>query len=89
MTLILTLVTPSQVLQVSDRLVTRGTSRFDEFANKNVIFLAKNALVTIGYSGLAYLDGVPTDHWLAEQIVDETLNAAIWHAAIQPIADSH
>jgi hypothetical protein len=78
MTLILTLVTPFHVLQVSDRLVTTqsrtlGARTFDAFANKNLVFFARNALVTIGYTGLAYIDGAPTDHWLAEQLLDLSL----------------
>ncbi len=68
MTLILTLATPRYILQVSDRLVTRGDSRFDPASNKIVIYHAKNALVAIGYSGLAYLEGVPTDQWIAQKL---------------------
>ena len=73
MTLILTLVTPQYVLQVSDRLVTRAGQEFDPASNKNLIYLAKNALVTIGYSGAAYLEGVPTDRWIAQRLWGQEL----------------
>ncbi len=71
MTLVLTLATPRYVLQVSDRLVTRGGHKFDPASNKTVVYHAKNALVSIGYSGLAYLEDVPTDQWIAQKLRGE------------------
>lgn len=68
MTLILTVATPEYILQVSDRLVTRVGEPFDRASNKNVIYHAKDAIVCIGYSGRAYLDGVPTDQWIAQKL---------------------
>ena len=73
MTLVLTLLTARYVLQVSDRLVTETAScrPFDPLANKNVIYHARDAIVSIGYSGLAYLEGVPTDQWIAQKLRGE------------------
>lgn len=71
MTLVLSLLTPHYALQVSDRLVTRSGSAFDPLANKSVIYHARDAIVTIGYSGLAYLEGVPTDKWIAQKLTGE------------------
>ncbi len=71
MTLILTYATPNYLLQVSDRLVTQDTKPFDTASNKNVIYHAKNAIVTIGYSGPAYMDGTTTDRWIAEKLRGE------------------
>ena len=75
MTLHISLVPGHFVLQVSDRLVSvrRGTrvEPFDQAANKTVIFFARDALVTIGYTGVAYLDGRPTDQWIAEKLSGE------------------
>ena len=71
MTLILTFATPNYLLQVSDRLVTQGTKAFDPASNKNVIYHAKNAIVAIGYSGRAYMDGTATDRWIAEKLRGE------------------
>ena len=70
MTLVLTFVSPRYVMQVADRLVTitKGGKRFDPASNKSLIYLARNAIVTIGYSGLAYLDGIPTDEWIAQTL---------------------
>ncbi len=68
MTLVLTLVTTRYVMQVADRLVTTDGKKFDPVSNKSLIYLARNAIVTIGYSGLAYLDGIPTDEWLAQML---------------------
>lgn len=68
MTLVLTLVTTRYVMQVADRLVTVGGNKFDPASNKSLIYVARNAIVTIGYSGLAYLDGIPTDEWIAQTL---------------------
>ena len=73
MTLALTKVSANYVLQVSDRLVTRRSSgeQHDPFANKNIIYAAKDGIVVIAYAGLAYLDDVPTDEWIAERLWGE------------------
>lgn len=73
MTLILTATNASYVLQVSDRLLTQDSREFDQFANKALIFFARDGIVSVGYSGLAYIRGEPTDHWLAEQISGERI----------------
>lgn len=59
------------VLHVSDRLVTiQGTGTVhDEAANKAVIYNARDAIVTVSYSGLAYIDDLHTDHWIASQLL--------------------
>jgi hypothetical protein len=79
MTLILSTLYPDGAVQVTDRLVSlerrsRPSEEFDALSNKNIVFLARDGLVTIGYTGLAYLDGVPTDRWLARKLaMDESL----------------
>src|SRR5437899_1522922 len=80
MTQILTLATTQFVLQVSDRLVTKLNPRLDHagyhdgYFNKSIIHLTTDAIVAISFSGLAYLDGIPTDQWLVKEItgVDST-----------------
>lgn len=71
MTLILTHLSAGYpyALQVTDRLVTKGGSPFDPLANKNIVYVARNAIVSIAYTGLAYIDGIPTDVWIAERLV--------------------
>jgi hypothetical protein len=49
MTLILTYASARYVLQVTDRLVTQGGKIFDPLANKNLIYVARDAIVTVGY----------------------------------------
>ena len=66
MTLHLTQISPLYTLQVGDRLVSG--SIHDPLANKNIIYWARDGFFTIGYSGLAYLQGKPTDQWIAEKL---------------------
>jgi hypothetical protein len=67
-TLILTLVSRRFVLQVSDRMISSGGKALYPGSNKNVIYLARDALVSFGYSGLARLGQTPSDDWIARQI---------------------
>lgn len=50
MTLHLTQVSYLYTLQVGDRLISGGIN--DPLANKNIIYWARDAIVTLGYSGL-------------------------------------
>ncbi|HEX3173324.1 MAG TPA: hypothetical protein VHQ43_03775 [Solirubrobacterales bacterium] len=68
MTLVLSVSTPAYSLQVSDRLVSKGGAPHDPLANKNVVLRATDGLLTFGYTGLAFLDGMPTDTWIANQV---------------------
>jgi hypothetical protein len=65
MTSIVSLLAGPFVQHASDRLVTvrRGddTHPYDAAANKAILFVAQDAVVAIGYTGTAYLDGAPTD----------------------------
>jgi hypothetical protein len=66
MTLILTVATPAYALQVGDRLVSRGGRPHDPLSNKSVVFRGADGLLAFGYTGPAFLDGVPTDTWIAD-----------------------
>lgn len=70
MTLILSQVSYEFVLQVSDRLITqdREPVEFDPVSNKSILYQAPDAIVSMSYTGIAYLDGRPTDQWFAELI---------------------
>jgi hypothetical protein len=74
-TIILTAVLPNVVIQASDRLVTlRGNYRVhDTAANKSVVYVGVNCRLLIGYTGLAYINGIPTDEWIVEQLYGERL----------------
>ncbi|WP_291832694.1 hypothetical protein [Brevundimonas sp.] len=65
MTLVLTAMCPIYVVQVSDRLVTVGPAPHDVMSNKTIVYRARDALVSIGYSGVAYVGDVPMDDWIA------------------------
>jgi hypothetical protein len=75
-TLVLTVVSNGCVVQASDRLVTVNGKEHDPLANKTVIYIARDALSVIGYSGLAYLDSIPTDQRIAEILHGESFGEA-------------
>ncbi|UVK39914.1 hypothetical protein LHFGNBLO_001329 [Mesorhizobium sp. AR10] len=68
MTLILTVLSPSLVVQVSDRMVTSSGRTFHAAANKAVVFPARDGFLSFGYTGNALFGGKPTDEWIAEQL---------------------
>ncbi len=74
MTLIMSLIHTPLAFHVGDRLVTnqeKGRRKtWDPLANKSVLVLAQNGYMCISYSGLAYINGKPTDQWLAEAAAD-------------------
>jgi hypothetical protein len=75
MTLHLTLATAQYVLQVSDRLTSLdpGKRPWDPLANKNVVYAARDGLISIGYTGVAYIRGLPTDTWIAQTLRGDSL----------------
>ncbi|MFZ1006100.1 MAG: hypothetical protein WAN65_04655, partial [Candidatus Sulfotelmatobacter sp.] len=72
---ILAHVAPYGVIQVSDRLLTEhGTARqFDAHSNKALLYLCTDAIVAIGYTGIAYIGDSPADVWIANQLVGTPL----------------
>ena len=68
MTLILSAATPAYALHVGDRLVSRGGTPHDPLANKSVVFRADDGLLAFGYTGPAFLRGMPTDTWIADAL---------------------
>jgi hypothetical protein len=83
MTLILSYLTPSFALQVSDRLITQDQTRreLDPWAIKSIVFRAGNAIVSIGFSGVALIGTgeaeQATDHWIVEQLVGGPIHQAV------------
>jgi hypothetical protein len=69
MTLIAAAASNHAVWQVSDRLVSTKTGKFDELANKSVIFAGATWIATLGYTGTAYIGSLPTDEWIAETLL--------------------
>lgn len=75
MTLSISVALPRAVIQVTDRLVSNVETMktFDSISNKNVVLRARDGVVSIAYSGPAYLEGIPTDEWIAEALSGEIL----------------
>lgn len=78
MTQIISYANRNFALQVGDRLVSERRPRQpisprDPLFNKHVLFLAKDAIVSIGFAGLAYVTGVPTDQWIASVLYGKPL----------------
>jgi len=72
-TLILSNLSRGFASQVSDRLVTRtrpGSDPvpFDALANKTVIYWARDAIVTMSYTGPAYIGELTTDDWIVQKL---------------------
>lgn len=70
MTLILRARAPGFVIQASDRMVSlrRGTAleQYDAASNKSLIYYAEDGILTLAYTGLAYIARKTTDQWIAE-----------------------
>lgn len=73
MTLILGAVWRGRAIHASDRFVSVKhpkfpTGEFDPHSNKTLVLCGSDCRVVIGYSGLAFLDGKPTDQFIAEAV---------------------
>ncbi len=74
MTLIVALVAGNWAFHASDRFVSvkptpaNPTGEYDPHSNKTVVVVGTDSWVVLGYTGLAFLDGKPTDRLLAEAI---------------------
>ena len=68
MTLILTLVATNKIVQVSDRRLTLNGKMHECNANKAICVSCSNAHFSIGYTGVAEIDGQRTDYWIVDQI---------------------
>lgn len=74
MTLIVSAVAGNHAFHASDRVVSveptadNPTGEFDPHSNKTVIVIGTDCWAVLGYTGIAYLDGKPTDHLIAEAI---------------------
>lgn len=72
MTLIVTRTSYRYALMVTDRKVTRNGTEHDVDANKNVLLGDRNAVVAIGYTGMAYIGTIPTDQWIVQTLTGLT-----------------
>ena len=74
MTLIVAAVAGNWAFHASDRFVSveptpdNPTGEFDPHSNKTVAVVGSDCWIVLGYMGIAYLDGKPTDQLIAEAI---------------------
>ena len=74
MTLIVGLVAGNWAFHASDRFIsveptkTNPTGEYDPHSNKTVVVVGTDCWVVLGYTGLAFLDGRPTDQLIAEAV---------------------
>ena len=80
MTIILSLVTGGYALQISDRRLTQEKKAglydvWDPASNKSVILLGRDGVVSMGYSGPAFIGRATTDGWIAQVLTGIDLGA--------------
>jgi hypothetical protein len=80
-TLLAATVTKGGVFQVSDRLVSKGGQPFDPTANKNLISIGPTLVASLSYTGIAYVNDLPTDEWIAETLLRRPLPRADYGSA--------
>jgi hypothetical protein len=73
-TFIATVATPHYTLQVSDRLLTAPAGPFDALANKALILGTRRGVVSVAFSGTAFVKGRSTDQRIAEQVTGTPLD---------------
>ena len=75
MTLLLAHAARYGVIHVSDRLLTftHPIRPFDESSNKVLLYLCADAIVTVAYTGAAYIGSTPTDVWIAQQLIGKKI----------------
>jgi hypothetical protein len=79
-TIILSLVTAHYALQISDRQLSQEKQpgqyeAWDRASNKSVILLGHDGLISMGYSGPAFISGATTDGWIAEVVAERSMGA--------------
>jgi hypothetical protein len=79
-TIILSLIHAQYALQVSDRQLSEEKQpgqyeAWDRASNKSVILLGHDGLISMGYSGPAFISGATTDGWIAEVVAERTMGA--------------
>ena len=80
MTLILTTFWHRGVSQIAHRQLSREigakVTAFDLLSNKTILFAARDAFVTMSYSGYGYIEGTPTDEWIVGILRGRPMNRA-------------
>jgi hypothetical protein len=87
MTLHVALIHHDGVIHVSDRLINKSGQPFDFFGNKTIVLRADDAIATLGYSGVAHLDGLPTDEWIASFLWGRHVSGGVYHGGPERLGD--
>jgi hypothetical protein len=78
--MILSLITAGYALQVSDRRVSlKKRNRYepwDPASNKSIVLLGHDGLISMGYTGPAFISKSTMDGWIAEAITGSDLGAS-------------
>lgn len=83
MTLHVAIIGPGYVMVVGDRLLSAKEQSgnqlvdHDRYANKAVVAVTQNGILTVAYAGLAAITGIPTDQWIVRQIAGRPLTQGI------------
>jgi hypothetical protein len=81
MTLISSHIHPAFAIQISDRLVVEksasGIRPFNPHSNKSVVFGALDAVVSISYTGLAFVGDMMMDEWIAATLIGHFPNSGL------------
>ena len=79
MTLLIGALAGKQSFNISDRLLTQRLTNgqvktFDDTSNKTIVYMCSNGMMTISFTGTAYIHKKPTDQWVAEMLTGMELN---------------
>lgn len=78
MTLLINAITHKWAFNVSDRLLTKNAggelSQFDKTSNKSIVFFPNDAIVTLSFTGTAFIRSIPTDRWISETLTEHNLS---------------
>lgn len=96
MTLIISAYANGHCFHVSDRLLSqfRAPGRTEPlwaYANKSLVVQTVDAVVTVGFTGLAYIREMPTDRWLAGRLLTDVGDAdhvGLGRATLAQLVDS-
>lgn len=87
MTLGIVCVSQQRVFHVCDRRVTKADSGelFSDTENKSLILLADNGVLSISYTGPAFLRTQGTDFWIADTIAGRTFDPSWSHVPFEAV----
>lgn len=83
MTLIITALKEDNIIQVSDRRLTRNGKLYDDSANKIICVSCADASFSIAYTGLGEIHGCRTDKWVFEYLL--SIEAGTLHFNCKPL----